>query len=449
MAAGRLAEGSLQDPPLQRIGVLEFIDQGSAVAAGHGLQQRRGRRGVGAGIELLQQLPEAHLAAAFPPPGQFAAAPVGEVEQQQLRRPVHQRCDRLQQGALRQRHARAMGRGGHFAEGAGMEIALQFLLLQHLLVARCPRLRWPCIDPGLHPLQLVGLGFEPVGAVVEPQALEFGGGGRQLGFQVLGALLPLLQKGFPALLPELLQLLSQRGFSVQLRRQGIEAQGRVPVEAGQQFHQAIGTDLALPQPREQAGGEGQHLLAPVVVHQLRAPLPRLALQGHGGPEACLQRLALQRAPAEAVDRGDVGAIELLERQQQSSPQGGGWFRAPGGAPLGQRFIRAGGIALGVEQVQRLLQAPGDPVAQFGRGGLGEGHHQQLFHLERLLAFAQQAQHQMGQGEGFARACTGFQQADARAEGHRVGFEGRQQGFGHRLTSWRRSSSGVCSSRASA
>jgi len=96
-------EGLLQDAPLDRVGVLEFIDQGGAVALGHGRQQRRlTALRIRAWIERFEQLTETHLAAAFAPAGQLAAATMGEVQQRQFRRPIHQRGDRLHQWTLRQ-----------------------------------------------------------------------------------------------------------------------------------------------------------------------------------------------------------------------------------------------------------------------------------------------------------------------------------------------------------
>ena len=92
----RAGEGPLQDAPLDRIGVLKLIDQGGPVAAGHRLQQWGGGCGIGAGVEPFEQLAKPHLAGRSPPLGQLAAGPVGEVQQQQLRRPLHQGGDGLQ-----------------------------------------------------------------------------------------------------------------------------------------------------------------------------------------------------------------------------------------------------------------------------------------------------------------------------------------------------------------
>ena len=124
-----------------------------------------------------------------------------------------------------------------------------------------------------------------------------------------------------------------------------------------------------------------------------------------------------------MDRGDVGPIEVLQGLQQAGAQGplGLGVGVLGLVPLGQGVVGIGqAVARGFEGFEALLQAPGDAVAQFPGGRFGEGHHQQL--LEPLLAFGHQAQHQMGQGKGLARAGTGLQQLQARVEGELVGVE---------------------------
>ena len=98
----------------------------------------------------------------------------------------------------------------------------------------------------------------------------------------------------------------------------------------------------------------------------------------------------------------------------------------------------------IEQDQGLLQAAGNAVPQFGGGGIGEGHHQQLLHFEGAPSLAEQPQYQVSQGKGFAGAGAGLQQPDPRRQAEAVGVKGGQ---GHGLTSWRRSSSGPCSVRA--
>ena len=194
------AEGPLQDAPLDRIGVLEFIDQGGAVAAGHRLQQGGWGLGVWARVELLQQLAEAHLAGRLAAQRQLAAAPVGEVQQQQLRRTLQQGGNGLQQRPLGQRHPIAVGLGRRLGERAGVEVLAQVALGQHRGVVGHGAVE--AIDPALHPLQPVGFGFEPVGLVLDAEAVQLGGGRRQLLLEGVSALAPEVHKPPPALGPQ-------------------------------------------------------------------------------------------------------------------------------------------------------------------------------------------------------------------------------------------------------
>ena len=96
LGAGFDQEGPLQDPPLDRIGVLEFIDQGDPVTAAQGRDQGSVVLAGGARIEALEQLGKTHAAAALAPPPQLLAGPMAEVEQGELQGPIHQLGDRLQ-----------------------------------------------------------------------------------------------------------------------------------------------------------------------------------------------------------------------------------------------------------------------------------------------------------------------------------------------------------------
>ena len=442
MARRIAAEGPLQDSPLDRVGVLEFIDQGSAVARRHGAEQRR--VALLAGIQLLQQLAVAHLAAALPPARQFGPAPVGEVEQQQLRWPIHQSGDRLQQFGLGQAGAIGVGGALQFLHRAGMEVVAQLLHLQQLGVAGRAL---QADQPAGHGVEPVGLGLEAVRPVVVADRLGGTGAGGQVVLQGLGIALPQRVEALPARQPAGLQLIGQGLVAHHPLRQGIEFQGRVAVESLQHAGQPVGIDPATEQAGQVLAGQGQHLLLPVVVHDLTPALGGAVLQRHSRPEARLERLTLQGAAAEAVDGGDVGTIELLQGQQQPAAQQrrGGW--ALGRQPPGQGFIQIGGqrriagAGGGFQQGQGLLQAAGDAVAQFGGRGVGEGNHQQLFDRQRPRPLAHQPQHQMGQGEGLARAGAGFQQPDARAERHAIGLKGRQGHDVHPFSSCLSSSSG--------
>ena len=227
----------------------------------------------------------------------------------------------------------------------------------------------------------------------------------------------------PAPGPERLQLGGQGLVGVELRRQGIELQGRIAIQPRQHADQVVEAQAPLLQAAQEFRRQGQQLALPVVMHDFQPQLAVVALQLHGRPQPRLEGLALQAAAAEAMDRGDVGPIEILEGFEQAGAQGplGLGVGVLALVPLGQGGVWIGqGVAGGFEGFEALLQAPGDAIAQFARGGLGEGHHQQL--LEPLLAFGHQAQHQMGQGKGLARAGAGLQQLQARIKRKPVGVE---------------------------
>ena len=165
-------------------------------------------------------------------------------------------------------------------------------------------------------------------------------------------------------------------------------------------------------------GQGQNLLVPVVMGNLAHQGAAIALQLQGRGKAGFEGLALQGAAAEPMDGGDIGAIELLQGQQQPGLQGLGLGQL-GLEPGGQH--RIGGFEAGLLQAgQGLLQPLANPVAQFGGRGIGKGDHQHLSQAE--LRFGDQPQHQVGQGKGLARAGTGLQEAKAWIEGKAIGVK---------------------------
>ena len=74
-------EGPLQDSPLDRIGVLEFIDQGNPVAPAQCRDQGAAFLAGGARVEAFEQLGKTHAAAALAPAQQLLAGPMAEVQQ--------------------------------------------------------------------------------------------------------------------------------------------------------------------------------------------------------------------------------------------------------------------------------------------------------------------------------------------------------------------------------
>ena len=250
MAAGFRGKGPFQDAPLDRIGVLELVDQRRPVAVRHRLQQGGGRRRLRTRVELLEQLAKADLTAALAPPLQLRSAPMAEVQQRAFRGALHHSGDGLQQRGLGQGDLIAMGGGRGLREGAGVEVLLEVLLLQHRVVAgRFLQLA----EPGLNAVQAIRLGLEAIGLVLDPQALEFHGGRRELLLQRLAAAWPFGAERRPAHAPERRQLLRQAHAAAPSLRQGGELQGRVAIEAAQQVHQLLRVDLLALQSRHQMG----------------------------------------------------------------------------------------------------------------------------------------------------------------------------------------------------
>ena len=163
--AGFGQEGPLQDPPLDRIGVLEFIDQGDPVAPAQGRDQGSVVLAGGARIEALEQLGKTHAAAALAPPQQLLAGPMAKVQQGELQGPIHQLGDRLQQGPLRQGDRLVLVGGHHAGEGPGVEVLPQQRFLHDRPVAGQCRWRARCNLGGANLLgDPAAEGPDPVGA---------------------------------------------------------------------------------------------------------------------------------------------------------------------------------------------------------------------------------------------------------------------------------------------
>ena len=116
------------------------------------------------------------------------------------------------------------------------------------------------------------------------------------------------------------QPLRQGSVEGQISGQGIELQGRVPIQLHQGLAQGLGGHLPDPQQLQPGGGQGQHLPLPVVVDHLLDGAAGIGLQAQIGGQSGRQGLALQAAPGEPVDGGDVGPVEFLQGQEQAAPQ---------------------------------------------------------------------------------------------------------------------------------
>ena len=137
----------------------------------------------------------------------------------------------------------------------------------------------------------------------------------------------------PAIAPERFQLGCQGSPTIEASGQGIQLQRWIAIELQQQGLQAFRPLEPVPQTFKEVVGQGQNLLVPIVMGNLAHQGAAIALQLQGRGKAGFEGLALQGAAAEPMDGGDIGAIELLQGQQQPGLQGLG---------LGRQRLKPGG-----------------------------------------------------------------------------------------------------------
>ena len=410
-------KGPREDAPLDWIGVLELINQGGAVALPHGGQQGCAR-GL-TGIQAFEELGKAKSGTALAPLLDLGPAPVTGVKQEPFGRPLHQGGNGLHQlriGQGRLPLGRGLDRPRHLQKGAGVEVLGEQLLGRGgPVVTRFAHGLNPAFeqsDPVLGGLGAVGRG------ALRPQSAPLGGGAAQVPLQGLALAAPSITKVPPAIAPERLKLGCKGCPAIEVSGQGVQLQRRIAIELEQQGLEAFRALEPAPHALKKVVGQGQNLLVPVVMGNLTHQGAAIALQLQRRGQAGFKGLALQGAAAEPMDGGDIGAIELLQGQQQPGLQGLGLGQL-GLEPGGQH--RIGGFEAGLLQAgQGLLQPLANPVAQFGGRGIGKGDHQHLSQAE--LRFGDQAQHQVGQGKGLACAGTGLQKSKARIEGKAIGVK---------------------------
>ncbi len=206
-----------------------------------------------------------------------------------------------------------------------------------------------------------------------------------------------------------------RGVEVVRPRGARERLGEMALE---QRGEALGRVLARHQVRRKARVEvvGRDAAAPEVVGGFRHAVGVVAHQLHGQRHLRSEGRVGQGALAEAVDREDGGLVEggqrrlealhhlvvlapvaLAQRVQQSFDEL---------VAAGRRLARL----LGVQPRQRVDDALADALAQFGRGGVGEGDDEDALHLQPRLQ--QQAQVQAADVPGLAGAGGRLDLADA-------------------------------------
>ena len=184
-----------------------------------------------------------------------------------------------------------------------------------------------------------------------------------------------------------------------------------PEQRGQARRRVLALDqVARERGREQIAGD---TAAPEVLHHAEPHLAVVAERCQRHRHAGAEGRFGQRTLAEAVDGEDRGLVEGLQRHVQAQHH----VRIGQAVPAAQVVQqladeRVGARGRRAAQVrQRLGDAAADAFAQLGRGGVGEGHDQDVLHLQAPLE--QQPQVQAAQVPGLAGAGRGFDQARAR------------------------------------
>ncbi|MCY1499335.1 hypothetical protein D9M68_333500 [compost metagenome] len=384
---------AVEDGELDRVGVLEFVDQRQRVLLAQGRRQLGAGRALQRLVEAVEQVVEGQQALRRLARRQLAVELLEQAHLQGDQAPLAGRLgggQRLDQGV---EGFGQLARGGDVA------------LLAGLGQRRRAELGHPV--GGLEQRRRVG----EVG-------VQLGAPGRQLGLFV-GALaepavgLQLGQPGIAVALPERGGVLPARGGGAQfvaaravLR---LDAQvGLAEVAAQALAQRRRGQPLLGQVARPGRVGVGQ-LVAPGIgeqgVEQLAVVLGQFAVEVAAG----LERGVLQGALAEAVDGEDRRLVEAVHGEQQAPPR---VFAGMPGVQFGEERIGARRIAArrAVVDRQQRGQPRADAFAQLGGGGGGVGDHEDL--PDRELAFEQQARVQRSERPGLAGAGAGLDQAAA-------------------------------------
>ena len=424
---GRIVVGdaveAVEQPVLQRRGVLELVDQRDRVLRQDALAQPRAGLARQRLLEPALQVGEAELRrGALELVEPLRDAPRRMAQQARARRLQRRQLglQRLELGeggrdlaavvVLLQRLAQAVGRQppragvglqhqplGQRILGPGDDLAMPFLQRLRIdLDAAERRLRSVllAVDPGEHrlgPLDPAGLERQqPRAARLDPvrqpvgQRLRAVGGVQQL-------------------------LVHQQRPGLAAHRLGI---GPLAVQQLQRGHRQR-IDLA----------------APDIEHRLLQQLGLVGDQLLGEQAAAVEGMLAQRALAPGVDGVHRRLVHALGRQRQ--PMRGARAGRLVGAVGGQRLhegVAAGRQRRGVaEQARRIDQPLADARGQLARRRAGEGHHQDLRRQQRprlaraVVAVAEhQAQVERRDGPGLAGAGAGLDQARAaQRQGQRI------------------------------
>ncbi len=379
---------AVEDGVLDRVGVLELVDQRQRIGGAQRGRQVLADRALQCLIQTIQQVVEGQqplrrLA--------FRQLSVEPLEQRHLQgdQPLLARWQcvghligQLVQGLGQLAHRRVEALLAGLAQGAHAELRRALGQVEHHRrigkIGIQFRLPWRKLDA-------------LVRALAEPAMRQ------QLGDPGGARLLPQLGSPLPGRLDR-----AQIGRDRRTLR--LDPQIGLAQMTAQALAQPLRSDPALGQ--EACPGRvgiGQ-LAAPGVGEQRVDDLAVIGGQLAVEVAAGLEGRVLQGALAEAVDGEDRRLVEAVHRQQQAPPRG---------------VVRIAGVQA-IEEViaarravinrQQIGQPRADALAQLGGGGGGVGDHQNLPHRE--LAFQQQTRIERGERPGLAGAGAGFDQRAA-------------------------------------
>ena len=397
----------VEDAVLDRVGVLELVDQRYRKLGADHLGQARAVGAGEGGVEAGEQVVEAHLGAARLLVGETGGDPLGRVAQD-----VEARVGEGREG------------GGHRVDGGEGRVLRGGQ-------PRLPDLGQPLRgeprpggvgERGPDLLRVVAPGGEALQPAVVVVLLELGAvegllvaGGIEQGLEIVHPLAPRRLEGGQGLLLGL-----PRGIDHH-RRVGTGGEQVRVVE--QTFDLILQRLRRAPPAAHLAGGVGVqrvHEAAPVVAHHFGQQIGLVGLEALGEQAVAVEGVLAQHAVAPAVDGGHGGLVHPLGGQLQLAGAGGPALRRVGVAQLPEQRVGLGPASVRAEVGGGLGEAGADAVAQLLGGGVGEGDDEDLRWREGpgeggpVVAVAQhQAQVEGGDGEGLAGAGAGLDEAAAR------------------------------------
>ena len=335
---GAVRKGPAQQAPLHGVGVLKFIHHHRPIA----LLQRCQPGGIGlTRIQSRQQATEGDHPTATPPRRQLSQSFLQQIKPDPFNRSIPERSHRLLQGGGNEARFRFTALARHAAPATGVEVLLQRLLDRRDRLQGRPRIL--LLNPLLQLGAAIGAGFGAVGGTgLDPAGFPLLRRRAEAGLQVGVIALPERQKRVPGGGDPTLQLRSEglidrHGISWTLQL-GLD----VAIQLSQAAAQAVRRQAPLTQATQFRHGQRQQLLLPEVLHHLRLQRRSIGLQLRLHGSAAVQRQSAQAAATEAVDRGDIGAIQLLEGHQQTTdPQAPLGGIDHGCTPVRQHRIRHG------------------------------------------------------------------------------------------------------------